>query len=159
MPEKQSETAKQVLRGEGKRVTAQRSLVLEILESSDSHLDADEIYLRAKQRDPRVSLSTVYRTLNVLKEMGLVESRYFARGHQREVFETSATPEHFHFTCVGCGKIIEFETPYVERLRQQLRAELGIEFSHSCLCFEGYCADCVARGLAAAELDGAAVPE
>ncbi len=146
MPAKQSDTAKQLLRDEGKRVTSQRTLVLEILEFGGGHLDAEEIYRRAKERDPRVSLSTVYRTLNVLKKMGLVESRYFARSHQREIFETAAAPEHYHFTCIGCGKIIEFETPYVERLRLQLKSELGVEFSHSCLCFEGYCPDCVAAG-------------
>jgi Fe2+ or Zn2+ uptake regulation protein len=90
----------------------------------------------------------VYRNLNVLKKMGLVESRYFARHHQREMFETTAASEHHHFSCLGCGKIIEFETPHVERLRQQLRAELGVEFTRSYLYLEGYCAECVAKGSA-----------
>jgi Fur family ferric uptake transcriptional regulator len=138
------EDAKQQLRDEGLRVTSQRALILDIIEGSAGHLDADDIYLKARRRDPKLSLSTVYRTLNLLKEMGLVEQRYFARDHSREYYESSTVPEHYHFTCIACGKVVEFETPLIGWLKDDLRLEHGVHFSHACICFEGYCAACQA---------------
>lgn len=137
--------AKQALRDEGLRVTSQRTLILEIIERSEGHLDAEDIYFRARQQDPKLSLSTVYRTLNLLKEMGLVEQRYFARDHSREYYESATAPEHYHFTCVACGQVVEFETPLIRRLKDDLRQKHGVDFSHACICFEGYCAKCRAR--------------
>jgi Fur family ferric uptake transcriptional regulator len=134
--------AKKALRDEGLRVTSQRALILDIIERSAGHLDAEDIYFRARQHDPKLSLSTVYRTLNLLKEMELVEQRYFARDHSREYYESSSTPEHYHFTCVGCGQVVEFETPLIRQLKDDLRQEHGVDFSHACICFEGYCAEC-----------------
>ncbi len=136
---------RRALREEGLRVTAQRALILDIIENSGEHLDAEDIYFKARRRDPKLSLSTVYRTLNVLKEMGLVEQRYFARDHSREYYESSTAPEHYHFTCVSCGKIVEFATPLIEQLKRDLMQEHGVRFSHACICFEGYCAECRAK--------------
>lgn len=143
--------AGKALREEGLRVTAQRALILDIIENSEEHLDAEDIYFKARWRDPKLSLSTVYRTLNVLKEMGLVEQRYFARDHSREYYESSTAPEHYHFTCVSCGKIVEFATPLIEQLKRDLMEEHRVRFSHACICFEGYCAECRAKATAATE--------
>ena len=87
----------------------------------------------------------MYRTLNKLKEVGLVEQRYFARDHKREYYEISRKEEHYHFTCLGCGKVIEVHTPRIAQAREELAAALGLEFTHACICFEGYCPDCAAR--------------
>ncbi len=129
----------------GLRVTPQRLLVLEILHEADEHLDAEAIYARAKDRDPRISLATVYRTLSKLKEVGLVEQRYFARDHKREYYEATGKGEHYHFTCLGCGKVIEVETPRIAQARAELSVALGLEFTHACICFEGFCPECAAR--------------
>lgn len=134
--------AEKALRKEGLRVTAQRALILDIVQESDEHLDAEDIYFKARRQDPKLSLSTVYRTLSILKDMRLVEQRYFARDHSREYYESSTDPEHYHFTCVSCGKIVEFQTPLIEQLKRDLMAEHSVRFSHACLCFEGYCAEC-----------------
>jgi Fe2+ or Zn2+ uptake regulation protein len=139
--------AEKALREEGFRITAQRALILDIVQQSDEHLDAEAIYFQARRHDPKLSLSTVYRTLSILKDMGLVEQRYFARDHSREYYESSAVPEHYHFTCVSCGKIVEFETPLIEQLKHDLMVEHGVRFSHACICFEGYCAQCRADAL------------
>jgi len=61
----------------GQRVTSQRRLLLDLIRQSEGHLDADELYRLAKEREPRISLSTVYRTLRLFKELGLVEERHF----------------------------------------------------------------------------------
>src|SRR5574341_222251 len=135
--------ARGLLRALGKRITAQRALLLQIIQESEGHLDAEELYRRARRHDPRLNLATVYRTLNLLKDSNLIEQRYFARNHHREQFESKARPAHYHFTCRRCGKVIEFESPLVEQLRADVRRRFGVEFTHGCLCFEGYCADCV----------------
>ncbi len=129
----------------GLRVTPQRLLVLQVLEESDEHLDAEAIYARAQQRDPNVSLATVYRTLNKLKELGLVEQRYFARDHKREYYEVAGRREHYHFTCLGCGRVIEVHTARIQQAKAEISRELGLVFTHACICFEGYCAECAAK--------------
>ena len=74
-------TKNKTLRTTGLRVTAQRALILEIIRHGEGHLDADEIHLRAKKKQPRLSLSTVYRTLQKLKELNLVEELHFDENH------------------------------------------------------------------------------
>jgi Fe2+ or Zn2+ uptake regulation protein len=134
--------ARRLLRAGGKRMTIQRSLLLRLVQESDSHLDADELYRRARKRDPRINLTTVYRTLNLLKEFDLVEHRFLSHEHRGETFEIKPSEEHYHFTCVRCKNVIEFESPLVGHLRSQIKNKYGVEFTHACLCFEGYCANC-----------------
>ncbi len=142
------EAARARLKDEGLRVTPQRLLVLQVLQEAEEHLDAEAIHARAREHDPNVSLATVYRTLNKLKEMGLVEQRYFARDHKREYYEATGKEEHYHFTCLGCGEVIEVRTPRIAQARRELSEKLGLVFSHACICFEGYCPSCAAeRGL------------
>jgi Fur family transcriptional regulator, ferric uptake regulator len=137
--------AQGLLRARGKRITEQRTLLLKIIADSKVHLDAEELYRRARRRDPKINLATVYRTLNLLKESGLVVPYYLTHAHRREQFESKPSVEHYHFTCIRCGKVIEFESPLIERLRAQVKSEFGVEFTHGSLCFEGYCADCAAK--------------
>lgn len=140
--------AEKRLKEAGKYLTKQRRLILEIIEDSEEHLDAEEIYIQGKPQDPTLSLSTVYRTLNLLKELDLVEQRYFARDHQREHFEPKGTTEHYHFTCKHCGRIMEFETDLITKIQKNLGERLGVDISHACVCFEGVCADCRAENSA-----------
>ena len=134
----------------GRRLTPQRALILAVLEErvlqpDAPHLDAEGILETARRRQPGLNLATVYRTLAVLKEMGLVEQRYFARDHKREYYEAVGKREHYHFTCLGCGKVIEVETPRILQARQELAGALGLSFTHACVCFEGYCPNCAAQ--------------
>ena len=130
------------LRQSGQRVTAQRLLLLRLLEESDGHLNADELYRRAREEMPDINLSTVYRNLQALEATGLVDRRYFSRDHSREYYEMPSSPEHYHFTCKGCGAVSEFETPLIEQVRQDLQRTHGVTLRHACMCFEGYCAEC-----------------
>ncbi len=132
------------LHAAGRRMTPQRALVLSILQEADEHLDAEAIWQQARGRDASINLATVYRTLAVLKEMGLVEQRYFARDHKREFYEAVGKREHYHFTCLGCGRVIEVETPRIRQARRELSDSIGLRFVHACICFEGYCAECAA---------------
>ena len=133
---------KGTLHSQGMRLTGQRKLILQVLEDAGGHLDAESVFERAHKRDERVSLATVYRTLELLKKMGLVDQHYTSREHLREVYEPVGANEHYHFSCIKCGRVIEFQSPMIDRARRQLARELGINVLHACACFEGYCASC-----------------
>ena len=131
------------LKAAGRRMTPQRKLILSILDETGDHLDAEEVYRRAKKQNSKLNIATVYRTLGVLKEMELIEQRYFARDHGVEYYEAVSKGEHYHFTCLGCRKIIEVETPKIIQVQKEFSALTGAKFTHACVCFEGYCASCV----------------
>jgi Fur family transcriptional regulator, ferric uptake regulator len=136
---------KSSLHTKGMRVTGQRKLILQVLEEAGGHLDAETVFERAHKRDERVSLATVYRTLQLLKEMGLVDQHFTSREHSREVYEPVGAEEHYHFSCLKCGKVVEFQSPLIDRARKQLAQELSINILHGCACFEGYCAACMPK--------------
>jgi len=127
-------------RAAGRRLTHQRRLVLRVLEESDEHLDAEAVYLQAKARDTHISLATVYRTLAVLKEIGLVEEHRLGEGHGH--YEPVQKGPHYHFTCLGCGKVIEFNTPLVTQIEQELSTQKGVRVTGAHLHMSGYCAQC-----------------
>ncbi len=139
------------LRASGHRITSQRQIVLQVVETSAEHLDAEAIYRRAREKDPKISLATVYRTLTVLKDMGLIEQRYLARDHAREHYEPVGAPQHYHFTCLGCRQVIEFQSPRVKEMTAELQRALGVQVAHACICLEGYCQTCAAKRQAAQE--------
>lgn len=124
----------------GKRSTAQRRLILEVLEEGGGHLDADALHDRVKARDPRISLATVYRTLAVLREMGLVEQHRLGEDHGH--YEAVRDEPHYHFTCLGCGKVLEFDAPEVARVVRRLAEKEGIQVTEAHLSLSGYCAGC-----------------
>jgi Fe2+ or Zn2+ uptake regulation protein len=132
------------LRASGRRITAQRKVVLEVISASEEHLDAEAVYARARKRDPKISLATVYRTLAVLKTEGLVEQRYVARSHEREYYEPVGAREHYHFTCRKCGQAVEFESTRVQEMRFEVQQSLGAEVTGACVCLEGICHSCAA---------------
>ena len=133
------------VRGSGRRITLQRQIVLDVIETAEKHLDAESIFQRARQKDPNISLATVYRTLAVLTEMGLVERSYLARNHEREHYEPVGAPKHHHFTCLDCHQVIEFQSPGLNHLISQFQEEVGVQVLHACICVEGYCRECVLK--------------
>jgi Fur family ferric uptake transcriptional regulator len=137
-----SERLQDTLRAAGRRLTAQRRLILQVLEASDEHLDAEALYERVKARDPDVSLATVYRTLAMLREIGLVEEHRLGEEHGH--FEAVHDEPHYHFTCLRCGDVIEFDTDLVAQIEQELRAREGVDVVSSQLHVQGYCARCQA---------------
>lgn len=139
------EEASGAIRESGGRFTAQRRLIVELLAESTGHLDADRLYHLAHQRDTSVSLATVYRTLNVLEDAGLIDQRYFSPDHERKYYEPATAEEHYHFTCRVCRRVIEFESDFVDAIRRQLAEEIGVRVDHACVCLEGLCHDCLAQ--------------
>jgi Fe2+ or Zn2+ uptake regulation protein len=128
------------LRSAGRRLTPQRRLILQVLEESNGHPDADALYDQVKTRDPNVSLATVYRTLAVLREIGLVEEHRLGQDHGH--YEAVHQEPHYHFTCLRCGKVIEFGTALVAQIEQELYEREGVRATSTHLHVNGYCAQC-----------------
>ncbi|OGO29589.1 MAG: hypothetical protein A2136_07700 [Chloroflexi bacterium RBG_16_54_11] len=133
------------VRAAGGRITPQRHIVLDVIETSTQHLDAEAIFQKAREKDPAISLATVYRTLAVFKDMGLVNQSYTARTHTRDLYEPVGAPKHYHFTCLNCHQVIEFQSLGLTKLINQIQGELGAEISHVCMCVEGYCCECAEK--------------
>lgn len=133
----------EALRAEGRRVTAQRRLLLEILRQSEGHLDAGEIYRRARKKDPRISLSTVYRNLRLLKELGLISELHLDEEHHH--YEVKEENEHYHLICSHCERVVEFHNPLVERLIAQVSEEKGFRVERVQIDLVGLCEECRAR--------------
>ena len=113
------------LRAAGKRMTAQRQAVLAILaQEYPRHLDAAEVFERARESVPRINLASVYRTLKVLKELNLVDEMAVDDGGRR--YGLKPTSEQFHLVCSQCDQVIAVSNPLLEQL-QQLRQELARE--------------------------------
>jgi len=135
-----SESDRKILRRAGKRITSQRSLILGVIREGGGHLDADEIYRRARLQAPRLSLSTVYRTITALKEAGAIEELHLGEEHHH--YELRNAKEHHHLICQDCGKVIEFEDPFGEQLMRDLGEKYDFEITEVHLDLSGYCAEC-----------------
>jgi Fe2+ or Zn2+ uptake regulation protein len=135
-----SDHLRDTFRATGRRLTSQRRLILGVLEESGGHFDAETLFVEARDRDPDISLATVYRTLAVLKEMGLVEEHRLGEEHGH--YEAVQGKPHYHFTCLECGRVIEFDTPLVARIERELSAREGVRITSTHLHVSGYCAQC-----------------
>jgi Fur family ferric uptake transcriptional regulator len=128
------------LRTGGHRITRQRQLVLDVLQDNPGHPDAETIFFLAKARDPRISLATVYRTLSLLNETGLVLKHSLGEGHGH--FEAAQSAPHYHFTCVKCGSVIEFNSPKIIEVAGELCDREGVQITEVHVQFSGICSDC-----------------
>jgi len=131
-----------VLRAEGKRITAQRALILRILQEHGGHLSGDEIHRLARKERPRISLSTVYRTLGLLKELDLIQELRLDGEQYRYEMKGS---EHQHLVCLGCGRVIEFRCAHCISVHQDLAERYGFRITGSRVELLGYCAECQER--------------
>jgi Fur family ferric uptake transcriptional regulator len=130
------------LRERGFKITPQRALLLRVLAEQPDHLDAEEIYHRAHAQDDSISLATVYRTLSLLAELGLVNHRYVEPEHRREMFRLAQGPEQHYLTCTRCGARVPIHTDLLNRVAHELARRKGVSVISACACFTGYCAAC-----------------
>lgn len=132
------ENSRRALNATGLRATNQRALILEIIRHG--HLDADEVYRRAREKQPRLSLSTVYRTLQMFKKLGLVDELHFDETHHH--YEVKPSTGHHHLICRSCGKIVEFECPLSQRMKEDVASEKDFEITDIEVWMTGYCPKC-----------------
>ncbi len=127
-------------RAAGKRITNQRRLLLRILAEAGGHLDAREVYDRARQHDPRLSLATVYRTLNSLKEAGVVRELHLEEEHHH--YELDGQDGHSHLVCLGCGRVLEVDSHAFVQAAQSIGQARGFVVDSAQVELTGYCAEC-----------------
>ena len=107
----------------GLRMTDQRRTIADVLEATTDHPDVEELYNRASADDPRISLATVYRTVKLFEEAGILEKHEFGDGRAR--YETSDRDHHDHLIDVNSGEVIEFIDADIEALQEKIAAKLG----------------------------------
>lgn len=125
------EKVKDLLREKGLKVTSQRLMVLNILSAhGDEHLTVEEIYDLAKEESPEIGLATIYRTVQVLLELHVIEKVTFDDGFARYELngeETGSGHRHHHAICTQCGKVYSLETDLLDTLEKQVFESLGFE--------------------------------
>ena len=109
----------------GLKMTGQRRVVARVLSDAGDHPDVEELYRRASALDQHISIATVYRTVRLFEEQGILERRDFGGGRAR--YEPTEDGPHYHLIDVETGKVIEFQDPEHERLMHQIAARLGFD--------------------------------
>jgi Fur family transcriptional regulator, ferric uptake regulator len=131
------------LKERGVRLTRQRQILLELIDKTGDHLDAESLYQLAKQQDPKLNRVTVYRTLKMLKAGGLVDELDLMHyGGDQHYYETRLKQEHAHVVCLRCGKVEEFFGDVLQRLRKQIELHFGFQIILARTEVGGYCAHC-----------------
>ncbi len=133
----------ETLKGRGIRLTRQRRILLDLLEDTGEHLDAERLFDLARRKDPKLNRVTVYRTLKMLKDRGLVdELDLMHHAGDQHYYETRRKQEHAHVVCVGCGRVEEFFGEPLGELKRRIAEKLGFQVVVARTEVGGYCAEC-----------------
>jgi len=124
----------------GHLVTARRRVLLDLIRGAGGHVDAKELYRRATSQGESISLATVYRGLRLFKALGLVDERRL--GQLGCYYEIRRPVDHQHLVCQGCGKVIEFQSPLMRRLIDQVQHDHNFSVAKTELYLQGYCQEC-----------------
>ena len=137
-------------RGCGYRITLAREVILDLLSNSIEHLSAEDIYIKVHAKHPNIGLTTVYRTLDVLSDLGLVYKFDFGDGRTR--YELAEGPKgerhHHHLVCTNCNKIIDYtdfideEVELLRRTEKGLAEKYGFDIKNHLIQFYGLCGEC-----------------
>jgi Fur family ferric uptake transcriptional regulator len=134
---------KDSLKQQGVRLTRQRRILLDLIDQSGQHLDAERLYQLARERDPKINRVTVYRTLKLLKAGGLVdELDLMHHDGDQHYYETRLKQEHAHVICLRCGKIEEFFGDLLQQMREQIESHFGFKIVLARTEVGGYCSHC-----------------
>ena len=115
-------------------------LVIEALHNADKHISAEELYKQLRNRYPYANISTVYRTLELLKELNLVTEADFGEGRVR--YHVAEKGHHHHLVCHSCGKIIDLEESLIHPLEHTLLQKYGFDADLRHLAISGECSRC-----------------
>ena len=107
----------------GLKMTEQRRVIVRVLSESEDHPDVETVYERSNKIDPKISIATVYRTMRLFEEFGIVEKHDFGDGRAR--YEESTDDHHDHLINVENGQVIEFYNEEIERLKEKIAQDLG----------------------------------
>ncbi len=130
----------QALREQGYRLTPQRMMVVEAIEDSHDHVSAEEIHAKARRQYPYLNISTVYRTLELLKDKGLVAETDLGGG--RFLYHPTGKAQHHHLVCRKCGKVRDIDIDALADLRTELTSRYGFNAELEHIAIFGTCAHC-----------------
>jgi len=140
-----TEGIQNTLRQRGVRLTRQRKVLLDLIDSTGAHLDAEHLYRLARQRDPKLNRVTVYRTLKMLKEEGFVDELDLMHHEgDQHYYETRLKQEHAHIICLRCGRVEEFYGEPLQKLRREVEKHFGFQILLARTEIGGYCPHCQA---------------
>jgi Fur family transcriptional regulator, ferric uptake regulator len=132
----------------GVRITRQRRVLISIMQNSQKHLDARALLRIAKQQDSDINLATVYRTLALLKNCGLIDELDLMHLEgEKHYYEAKTSSDHCHMACFGCGAILEYASPSFEKLKKEIGSDSGFQIRVARLELGGWCKKC-AKGKA-----------
>jgi Fur family ferric uptake transcriptional regulator len=141
------------LRQEGYRLTPQRMMILTIIEDSVSHISAEEIHRKVRERHPFVNISTIYRTLNLLKKLRLISETDLGEGYVR--YELLERQRHHHLVCRRCGESFAFEHELLKPLQRRLLKDYGFAADVDHFAIFGLCQRCrLAEGMSGVRKEG-----
>ena len=134
------ETTSETLSRLGYRLTPQRLMILEAVDGADSHISAEEIYTQIHARYPHMNISTIYRTLELLKELGLVTETDLGDGRVR--YHSIKNGHHHHLVCQKCGQVFDIEEQLLSPLWSEIRQKHDFKVEMKHLAFFGLCVEC-----------------
>jgi len=129
-----------VREGGGRVTTARRAVIAALLDGSGEHLTAEDVAERVQRQHPDVHLSTVYRTLDALDDLGVTNHVHL--GHGPSTYHLATDPHH-HAVCNGCGTVVHLPADLFDGVAERLRAGVGFELTAPHFSLPGRCADCV----------------
>ena len=127
------------------RLTPQREAVVNVLiENSEGHLSAEDVFLHTKELYPEIGLATVYRSLELLESLGVIHRLDYGDGQNRYEIKLGTEDEHYHhhLICKKCGSIGEFTDDLLEEIEKRIANETGFAVTDHCLRFFGLCKEC-----------------
>ena len=133
-------SSNELLRKRGYRLTPQRHMILSVIQEACEHLSIEQITERVQQRNPYVSLSTIYRTLELLRELGLVRENHFLGEQTR--YEAITGEAHHHLVCRRCRATIHLDDTLLGNLHEQLQEQYKFHHLTLDLVVAGYCDAC-----------------
>jgi Fur family transcriptional regulator, ferric uptake regulator len=130
----------------GIRITGERRILIETIQAADRHLDAATLLELARRRDPEINRATVYRTLELLKKLRLIDELDLMHlNGEKHFYEAKTEIDHVHLACFECGRIEEFTSPLFERLKAEISQQKGFRVRVTRLEVGGRCSQCCAR--------------
>jgi Fur family ferric uptake transcriptional regulator len=134
----------------GMRITEPRRLVMEVLTGTKDHFSATDIYMKAHANNPAIGLTTVYRTLEILRQMGIVQKFEFGEGKSRYelINSTGSRDHHHHLVCVHCKNIVNYyefieeELEFIDKTQRKLSKKYNFQINDHIINFLGLCEQC-----------------
>ncbi|MDI6602345.1 MAG: Fur family transcriptional regulator [Thermoanaerobacteraceae bacterium] len=132
------------LQEKGYKLTTQRRAILDtIMENSDKHLSSEDIYDLVRKKCPEIGLATVYRSLQIFEELGLIYKLDFNDGRIRyDVYNGTSDHQHHHLICISCGAVIEVEEDLLDDMERHIMEAKDFEIVDHNVKFFGYCSKC-----------------